>query len=89
MKKNMANISYSLSVITRSLVISQNKHKTDEDLNFRQSEEYAEKCIEQLRELFGDESDHVAYARQQLFPQEDENYIEHEGSPTRNNQSWN
>lgn len=89
MKKNMANISFCLSVITRSLVISQNPHKRIEDLNFRQSEEYAEKCIDQLRELYGDDSDHVDYARHQLFPLDDDKDIDHESSPLRYNHSLN
>lgn len=90
MKKNMANISFAQSVITKSLTISQQKHKRDADLNLKQSHEYAKKCIDRLTELYGEDSEQVLYAQEQLYhTDEDDRQVEHYESPSHRNQSWN
>ena len=63
-KKSIADISYSLCVITKSLVISLSKKKTE--LNFTTSELHMDDCLQMYQQLFGEDSEEFMNVRDQL-----------------------
>lgn len=56
----MANIDFSLCVITKSLVISESQSHAD--MNFDRSDYYMRECLTQFREIYGGE-DNEYYQR--------------------------
>ena len=69
-KKNLAKISFALCVLTRPNLKDQRRGKSE--TNYSECEMFLEECLDQFKELYGDNNDEYEYIHRLLVEEPDQ-----------------